>query len=251
MPSGAIGSKVLFLNPKLAMVSSMKHFLSAFALPTILLAAPSFAQSASKDIDLVVEAAEAETESAYEGPREPWLTNYTFIKQVDYPIEAWQADEAGQIGYSVEVSAEGKPLSCEITDGIDLAILAAATCPLVMERAKFRPATDENGENVAATYLGSYRWRKREVEMPEMSIIFQYLHDAKGVSRECKFLKLENVPQEMRDDIERDKARGKLCPGPAGKQGVPYRDENGVPIAKLVTVNFDVSLEDPKNSSPE
>lgn len=229
----------------------MKNFSSMLALSVVAFGSPLHAQPVEEAVETMEEARDAAAEAVSDRTRSPSLANYGFIKQVDYPIAAWQADETGRVGYSVEVSSEGNPLNCEITDGVDLAILAAATCPLVMERAEFRPATNEDGENVAATYEGSYNWRKREAEMPQMSVTFQYLHDELGVSKDCKFLKMENIPEEMRRDIERDKARGKLCPGPAGKQGVPYRDENGVPIAKLVTVDFNVTLADPEAASPE
>ncbi|MEL6877891.1 MAG: hypothetical protein AAGL68_07315, partial [Pseudomonadota bacterium] len=51
-------------------------------------------------------------------------------------------------------------------------------------------------------------------------------------------------PQKMLVVIVRDRARGRLCPGGRSNRGVPYRDEDGVPVAKRVTVTFDVQLED-------
>lgn len=232
----------------------MRKIVSTLALSAACIAAPSYAQSeaaaeAAEDaVEAVVEAAEAAaTQGAarYRGPR---LRNYQFIKPADYPVVAWQSNEMGVVRYSVDVSAEGKPLSCKTVEDEELQrlpVLEPATCKLVMERAEFRPAKSKDGEDVAGTYEGRHNWRKREPELPQMSLIYQYTHGADGVSSDCEFLKMENLPKKMREDIERDKARGKLCSGPASNRGIPYRDENGVPIAKRVTVTMDVVLEEP------
>lgn len=199
----------------------------------------------------VVEIARPLRDPRAKRPRDPRLKKFQFINQADYPVASWQADEEGIVGYQVEVDAEGQPLSCKIIENSGYSALDDATCPLVMERAEFRPAQNIEREDVDGTYTGSQRWRKQEPEMPQMSIIFQYTHDEMGRSKDCKFLKMEDLPEKMRKDIERDKERGKLCPGPTTKQGIPYRDENGVPVAKLVTVSFDVVLEEPVDAPAE
>ncbi|MEP2736750.1 MAG: energy transducer TonB [Erythrobacter sp.] len=264
---------------------STQNITSVFAICAFIGAAPAFAQSegaaeaaAEAVAEAVAQAAEdavetVEIEAVEDGtvhlpsariaspsvaqrprnPRNPRPKNYQFIRPADYPIAAWQEDETGIIHYSVEVSAEGKPKSCKIVKGAELARLAAATCPLVMERAEYRPARNKEGADIAGTYEGRYNWRKREPEMPQMTLVFQYLHDEKGNSSDCKFLKMENLPEKMRMDIERDKERGRSCSGgpAAGQKGTPYRDENGVPIAKRVTVTFDVVLEEAPVSPAE
>jgi hypothetical protein len=239
-------------------IGCMRKLTPTLALIAAFAAAPVFAQSsdevakaaeeavaaamADMPSDAVVEIAE---ERSNKRERPPRLRNYRFIRPADYPVAAWQEDETGVVRYSVEVSATGEALSCEVTNGAELLRLASATCPLVMERAEFRPARNEEGEEVAGTFEGRHNWRKREPEMPEMTLVFQYVHDEKGVSSDCKFLKMENLPERIRKDIERDKERGRLCSPARGQRGIPYRDENGVPVAKLVTMSVNVQLEDP------
>ncbi|MEO9463194.1 MAG: hypothetical protein ABJ242_10715 [Marinomonas sp.] len=232
----------------------MKKVVSALALSAACIAAPSYAQSegaaeaAEHAIEAAVEAAEAATTKGAARYRGPRLRNYQFIKPADYPVAAWQSNEMGVVRYSVDVSAEGKPLGCTIIEDEELTrlpVLEPATCKLLIERAEFRPAKNKDKEDVAGTYEGRHNWRKREPELPQMSLIYQYTHGADGVSSDCEFLKKENLPKRMREDIERDEARGKLCSGPASNRGIPYRDENGVPIAKRVTVTMNVVLEEP------
>jgi TonB family protein len=176
---------------------------------------------------------------------------YRIIKPVDYPIEAWNADQEGRVKYELAVDDTGKPTGCTIKESSGHALLDQATCDLMLERAMFVPAYAAQDEPISSTYSGGYNWRKREPNMPAMGAPFQYLHDEKGVSSQCEFLRLENAPEELREQIERDIERGKKCPGPTGRQGVPYRDENGVPIAKLVTITMDVVLEDPPTAEQE
>lgn len=194
--------------------------------------------------DAVAEAAMADTKPIY--PREPHLRTYRILKPVDYPIEAWRNDEEGAVQYSVDVDAEGKATSCEVTKSSGSAILDAATCPIVMTRAEFRPAMAERDQPVVGSYSGYLHWRKREPEMPQMSLILRYHQDAQGNTTNCEFLKMENMPEGMRKDIERGLERGRACPGakPEGR-GVPYRDKDGNPVAKIVTATLDVKLEDP------
>lgn len=236
----------------------MRNISPIFAAIAFCIAVPSNAQTTGKSeaaaeaaadavstIENVAEVATSDYEVSADYPQPAYLKSYNLIQPADYPIAAWQADETGRVGYTVEVSVEGKPISCTVTDGANLAILAAATCPLIMERADFTPAENEAGEPIASTYEGSHNWRKREPKLPQMALTFQYLHDENGVSKDCKFLRMENLPEDMLRDIERDKERGRLCPGPAGTQGIPYRGENGVPIARLVTFTVDVTVEEP------
>lgn len=226
----------------------MRKVLLTLATPAIFIAVPSHAQveeadTAAEVADAIYAAREVADNPDYQ--RQARLKKYNVIQPADYPIAAWQADETGLIAYTVEVSAEGKPVSCAVIDGADLALLAATTCPLIMERAEFTPAENDMGDPIASTYEGVHNWRKREPKLPQMALTFQYLHDENGVSNDCKFLRMENLPEDMLRDIERDKQRGRLCPGPAGTQGIPYRDENGVPIARLVTFTVDVTVEEP------
>lgn len=181
-------------------------------------------------------------------PSEPRLINYRdgLPTQTDYPISSWQNDSEGTVRCSVDVDADGKPTECIIVSSSGDAALDAKTCEVVMERAEFSPAMEDADTPVAGSLTRSYRWRKREPELPTMSVTFRYLHGADGSSKECELLKLEgDVPERIRKDIERDMMDGTGCPRGFSTRGVPYRNEDGVPVAKRVTVSFDVKVEEP------
>ncbi len=170
-----------------------------------------------------------------------------WITQADYPATAWVANEEGRTEYDVTVSDLGKPTDCKISSSSGSAVLDEATCQLVLERAEFKPAISADGVQIEDVYQGSHFWRKKEPEMPQMRIVFQYLHTAEGVTTDCDILSIEgDIPEKMRADIERDRERGRLCSGSIGRPGIPYRDEYGVPVAKRVTATINVVLEDPE-----
>ena len=203
------------------------------------------AEAVAEAVEVAVEAVEA-YEPVY--PRDPSLRSWRMVKPLDFPIEAWQKNQEGTVGYSVEVDAKGKPITCKVTKSSDSETLDAAICPIVMGRGEFRPAMAGREEPVAGTYEGYHNWRKREPELPQMSIIYRFTHGADGKTSDCEFLKMENIPEQMREEIQRDIERGTLCKGGGlgNNRGVPYRDEEGNPVAKVVTVKFDVELEDPE-----
>ena len=108
------------------------------------------------------------------------------------------------------------------------------------------PAMKDENTPVAGQVARSFGWRKREPEMPSMSIVVQYTQDERGDTANCKVIKLEgDLPERMRRDFEHNMENGKGCPIGRGGRGVPYRDENGVPVARQVTVTFDVKVEEP------
>ena len=180
-------------------------------------------------------------------PRDPILVNYrdAFPTQAEYPIASWQNDEEGTVRYKLDIDADGNATDCAIVESSGFEVLDAKTCEIILERAEFKPAMEDEDTPVAGTVTRSYTWRKREPELPNMSISFQYLQDEDGRTQDCKILKMEgNLPERIRRDIERDLERGNGCPISRARRGVPYRDENGVPVPKQVTITFDVKLKD-------
>ena len=180
-------------------------------------------------------------------PRDPVLVNYrdALPKQADYPLSSWQNDEEGTVRYALDVDVDGNATDCTITESSGSETLDAKTCEVVMERSEFRPAMEDADTPIAGTVARSYTWRKREPDLPPLSITFQYLHDETGKTSDCKILKMEgDLPEPLRRNFERDLERNNGCPNPPSQRGIPYRDENGVPIAKQVTVTFDVKVDD-------
>ncbi|MEM6475677.1 MAG: TonB family protein [Pseudomonadota bacterium] len=181
-------------------------------------------------------------------PQKPRLTNRreAFPTPVDYPVASWQADEEGLVRFDIAVDVEGEATDCTITESSGHATLDAKTCEIVMERAKFDAGLAAEDEPEAGIYSGRHNWRKREPEVPAMAMTFRYLQGADGITTDCEMLRLEgDVPEDLRRDMERDIQANNGCPRGTERPGVPYRDENGVPVAKRVTITVDILVEDP------
>jgi protein TonB len=76
----------------------------------------------------------------------------------DYPTRALQLNEAGVAGFKLTVDQTGTPIACEITATTNSAQLDQTTCDLMMQRARFLPATDAAGKPITAFWLSSVRW---------------------------------------------------------------------------------------------
>jgi len=77
----------------------------------------------------------------------------------DYRPRWIREDMAGTARFTLAIDASGKVSGCTITRSTGHAPLDAATCDLVMKRARFDAARDSTGKAVAGTYSGSITWR--------------------------------------------------------------------------------------------
>ena len=77
----------------------------------------------------------------------------------DYPTKAMREDRSGSTGFTVTVDTEGKVASCQVTRSSGHADLDDATCKLVTRRARFKPATDGEGNPTTGSYSNSVRWQ--------------------------------------------------------------------------------------------
>ena len=76
----------------------------------------------------------------------------------DYPARALREEREGTTGFRVTVNAEGRVSNCTITRSSGHADLDEATCKNITRRARFRPATDGNGQPTTDTYSNAIRW---------------------------------------------------------------------------------------------
>lgn len=82
----------------------------------------------------------------------------TIMCSDDYPPAALRREITGVVIYNVLVTADGRPLSCWLTEPSNSSDLNEATCRLILNRARFNPALDEEGEARTAIYSGRMRW---------------------------------------------------------------------------------------------
>ncbi|WP_379550063.1 energy transducer TonB [Qipengyuania sp. DGS5-3] len=221
-------------------------------------APPALAQSADEAAETVANAAavEAARDSMSVPPavavvpsnRDPRPTSSLrrLITVADYPIDAWQNDLEGSVNYQLHIDSEGRVSRCLITRSSGSSSLDQATCELITQRARFEPGLNELGEPVESKYRDDYKWRKRVSDLPDFSVRFSYLHTVEGISTQCEIEVLRGeMPDALKRQIERDKERGR-CPALKGRQGVPYRDENRVPIERQVSIVIDTTVTDPE-----
>lgn len=101
------------------------------------------------------------THAAAYKPRPPVPKNAvaSWVTTDDYPARDLREGNEGVSGFSVVVGVNGRVASCEIVRSSGHPGLDAATCKAVTARARFAPATDENGDAVQGTYSNSVRWQ--------------------------------------------------------------------------------------------
>lgn len=76
----------------------------------------------------------------------------------DYPSRALREEREGTTGFRLTVGTDGRPTDCQITSSSGSPDLDEATCSNVMRRARFKPATDSNGQPTTGTYVSRVRW---------------------------------------------------------------------------------------------
>jgi protein TonB len=77
----------------------------------------------------------------------------------DYPARDLDEGHEGTTVFHVTVGADGRVSGCDIVRSSGFRGLDLAKCRAVTKRARFRPATDGNGQAVAGSYSNSVRWQ--------------------------------------------------------------------------------------------
>lgn len=76
----------------------------------------------------------------------------------DYPRRALREEREGTTRFRVTVNTEGRVADCQVTGSSGHPDLDEATCQNITRRARFRPATDGEGQPTTGTYSNSVRW---------------------------------------------------------------------------------------------
>lgn len=202
---------------------------------------PAFAQEQNEGADRPVAppAAAERPDYAVEPARDrpiPIGSEYDWLTNADYPIEAWRNGEQGFLAYRLDVDSAGAVTGCRITQSEATPSLEAATCRLLRERARFAPAKDAKAKPVASAHSGYFTWERREPEFGNGSfnIKIAFTIDEQGKTTNCRVIDRSGVvPPDMLRTFERN-------PCPAGKGGVPARDAEGRPVAHDFILSFAV-----------
>lgn len=76
----------------------------------------------------------------------------------DYPTYDIRAGHTGTVRFRLSIDASGRVTDCTIVKSSGYSGLDTATCRNVTHRARFDPATDGAGKQVAGSYAGTIRW---------------------------------------------------------------------------------------------
>ena len=92
-------------------------------------------------------------------PADPILAFVDYLSSADYPPEALQRGEQGEVEFVIIVSADGRPTDCRITLSSGSRLLDEATCRALIQRARFAPARDERRRPERSGVISSVVWR--------------------------------------------------------------------------------------------
>lgn len=76
----------------------------------------------------------------------------------DYPTSALREGHSGRAFFTVQVSSNGRVTKCVVTGSSGFADLDETTCTLIQRRARFRPASGNDGNAVDGEYSSSVMW---------------------------------------------------------------------------------------------
>ena len=86
------------------------------------------------------------------------------LRDSDYPRAAYDAGIGGTVSIRFIVGVDGRVTSCRVTHSSGNADLDEATCRLIMQRHRYRPATDASGRKVPDVWTGDHVWAVRREE---------------------------------------------------------------------------------------
>jgi protein TonB len=89
----------------------------------------------------------------------PRNTPARWVTTDDYPSRDLREGNEGTTVFRVVVGSNGRVSACQVIRSSGHPGLDAATCKAVTSRARFEPATDENGARVGGTYSNSVLWQ--------------------------------------------------------------------------------------------
>lgn len=85
----------------------------------------------------------------------------SLITPADYPEPARARGLTGTMRVALDISPIGRVARCRRLESAGTPILDAATCRLLISRARFQPAQDAQGQAVFGVYEASVSWPPR------------------------------------------------------------------------------------------
>lgn len=95
------------------------------------------------------------------GPK-PAGSPANWASDLDYPPGAVRDHKTGNAEFKLTVAATGMPTACQITKSSGDSRLDKTTCELMMDRARFNPARNEQGMAVEGVFASAVHWQLPE-----------------------------------------------------------------------------------------
>jgi protein TonB len=77
----------------------------------------------------------------------------------DYPAKALREHREGTTYFTVTVGTDGRAKDCVVTKSSGSTDLDKAACKIIVKRARFNPATDDQGKPIEKPYSNSVNWK--------------------------------------------------------------------------------------------
>jgi TonB family protein len=106
------------------------------------------------------------TSAAPPAPPAPRGTLAQLFSDADYPTDALRRHEQGKVDFRLDIDAAGAVAGCTVTHSSGSASLDEATCRILRERARFRPARDADGKARTDRFEGHIIWRTGNAVAP-------------------------------------------------------------------------------------
>lgn len=84
---------------------------------------------------------------------------HSYVSADDYPEEAARKGEEGTVEFLLTIGVDGQPTDCVVTNSSGSSSLDSASCLIMIERARFRPAKNAAGKPVIGQYQNRIVWR--------------------------------------------------------------------------------------------
>ncbi len=149
----------------------------------------------------------------------------------DYPVAALRDNAEGLVRFELTVGADGVPTQCEVRTSSGNAALDQGTCQLMLQRARFLPATNAKGVAVIGSYTNTVRWQmpddgKFSVPLPGQ-VRLEYDVAADGTISNCKLTSSGELGEYLVKDEEANRCANL---GPYARQ----TDKAGKPVNRHV-----------------
>jgi TonB family protein len=172
----------------------------------------------------------ADKPETFPAPPAPSLPPATWVETSDYPAVSLRNNEEGATRFFLTIGVDGLVKDCKVTEPSGHQALDDATCALIKERARFRPAFDKDGNKVEGNWASSIVWKIPPSPSPDpFKFVITFTVEKDGSVTGCKVIANEGA-------LAAQMATTSPCS--QARKVTPYPDPHGNPVRKQVTISI-------------